>query len=317
MIKLFVGNRPIVLLLIPVIIGVLVVVNLFSDYYTYSEFTNLGMWGSSFQFPYGLTITIGPLLVLLNSTLLSRLFNSNGLLDKNTYITSLLYVVYFGFYHSFYQADGLLIAHTFLIATLYQLFKLHQNSDGRKNVFNAGFMAGVAITFHPASILFFPFIYFSVLVIRPFVLRELLLLVAGFLVPIIYGSIYLWFTSGEIDLQLLTDATGYEKKQIDFLVTAALFALSVLFSFLALSKQSQKTSIRTKKLNRVLLWVAISSLFLGLYDYIYFRQIERFSLTIIPLSIFLTFAFTNKSYFAFAKALFYIVLIYSILKLFL
>jgi hypothetical protein len=154
-------------------------------------------------------------------------------------------------------------------------------------------------------------------VIRPFVIRELLLLVAGFLVPIIYGSIYLWFSGGEIDLQLLTDATGYEKIQIDFLVTAALFVASVLMSFLALNKQRQKTGIRVKKLNRILLWISISSLLLGLYDYIYFRQVERFSLTIIPLSVFLTFAFTNKSYFPFAKGLFYIVLIYSILKLFL
>lgn len=316
-IKLFVGNRPIVLLLLPLVVGALVALNQFSNYYTYSEFTNLGMWGSSFRFPSWLTISFGPLIVLTNSVLLSRLFNSNSLLDRNTYITSLLYVIYFGFYHSFYQADGLLVAHILLIGSLYQLFKLHQNTDGRKNVFNTGFMVGLAATFHPASLFFLPFVYFSILVIRQFIFRELLLLLSGFLVPIIYGSIYWSYSGKEIDLQLLTNATNYEKIQIDFLVTASLFAISVIISFFALRHQSQKTGIRIKKLNRILLWITISCLILGLYDFIYFRQIERFSLTIIPLSIFLTFAFTSKSYFLIAKALFFIVLMYSVLKLFL
>jgi hypothetical protein len=319
--KLFVGNRPIVLLFLPVIISIMVGINLFFDYYSYADTINLGLWGNGFEWPLWLTGILGPLLVLVNSILLSTLFNSHSLLDRNTYVTSLIYVIYFSYYHSFYQLDGLIIAHLFLIASLFQLFRLHQNEDGRKAVFNAGFFTGLAMTFHPASVVFFPFVYFSVVVIRPFLLRELGLLLAGFVVPLIYAFLNNYFFGGwkesEITWRLLEYSTSYAKIQLDFLVTATLFVLTIILSFLALGGQAQSTGIRAKKLNRMLLWMSIASFILGSYDYIRFGQIERFSLLLIPVSVFLTFAFTSKRYQYITNGFFYLVLIYSLVKLFL
>jgi hypothetical protein len=316
-IKWFIGNRPIVLLLLPIIIGCFVALNQISGYYTYSNSTNLGIWGDNFEFPYWFTLVLAPLLVLFNGITLSRLFNTNGLLDRNTYVSSLIYVVYFSFYHSFYQADGLLLSHVLMIMVLNQLFRLHQNEDGKKIVFNVGFLSGLAVTFHPALVVFLPFLYFSVVVVRPFLLRELLLLIVGFSVPLVYAVLFLWYFDSQITPQLIKTSTNYSQIQIDFLVTASLFILTVLLSLLALNKQSQKTSIRTKKLTRMLFWMSIASVILGLYDYISFGQIERFSLLLIPVSIFLTFGFTNKAYSYLTNGFFYLVLAYSILKLFL
>lgn len=316
-IKWFVGNRPIALLLLPVIIGILVALNQWFGYYPYSNSTNLGIWGDHFQFPYWLTLILGPLLVLFNGIRLSRLFNSNGLLDRNTYISSVIYVVYFSFYHSFYQADGLLLSHVLLILVLFQLFDLHQNEDGKKAVFNSGFLLGLAVTFHPAIAVFIPFVYFSIVVVRPFLFREMLLLLVGTAVPLVYAFFYLWYFESQITLQLIKTSTEYYKIQIDFLVTAFLFIVTILLSFLALNKQSQKTSIRTKRLLRMLFWLTIGCALLGLYDYIAFGQIERFSLLLIPLSIFMSFAFTNKSYGYITNGFFYLVLAYCIVKLFL
>jgi hypothetical protein len=317
MLKWFIGNRPIALLLLPVIIGTYVVSNLWSNYYEYSKFTNLGVWGDKFVFQNWVTLILGPSLVLVNAIFLTNLFNKNSFIDRNTYITSLVYVAYFSFYHSFYQLDGLTISHTLLILTLFEIFKLHSHTDGKKSGFNAGFFAGLAMTFHPALLVFLPFLLFMVLVIRPFFLREIILLLIGFLVPLIYAYAYSWFNDHEINMRLIAFSTNNDKHRIDFFVSAILFVFTVLLSLLALNKQSQKTSIRAKKLMRILLIFSICCIFLGSLDFIFFGQIERFSIIFIPLSFFLTFGLQNKSYQWLNSALLYLILAYGIGKLFL
>ena len=266
MLQWFTGNRPIVLLLLPLLIGVLVALNLWSGYYEYAATTNLGIWGSKFQFPQWLTLTLGPLFALGNAMLLNLLFNRNDFIDRNSYITSLIYIAYFAFYHAFYQMDGLSISHFLLILVLFEIFKLAQNESGNKAVFNAGFLAGLACTFHPAALLFFPFLYLMVVALRPFLLREFVLLVIGFGIPILYAFIFSWFQNNTMDMRLLKTSTNYNKIQIDFLVTAGLLICTVVVSFLALNQQSQKTSIRAKKLMRALVLFAIFSLVLGGLD---------------------------------------------------
>lgn len=317
MLQWFSGNRPIVLLLLPFIIGLFVVLNLWSGYYAYNPTTNLGLWGSDYQFPQALTLTLGPLFTFGNALLLNMLFNRNDFIDRNTYITSLIYVAYFGFYHAFYQLDGLSISHFLLILALYEIFKLAHNEKGNKAVFNAGFLVGLACTFHPAVLLFFPFLYFMVVALRPFLLREFILLLLGFAVPLLYASLFAWFQHKAIDMRLLQTSTNYTKIQIDFLVTATLFICTVIISFLSLNQQSQKTSIRSKKLMRALFIFTAFCLLIGSLDYVFFRQIERFSLLFIPVSFFLTFGLLSKTYQWLSRSLVYLILIYTVGKIFL
>jgi len=317
MLKWFIGNRPIVLLLLPVVIGIYVALNLWSNYYEYSEFTNLGVWGDKFALPSWLTLLLAPAFVLINAVFLTNLFNKNSFIDRNTYITSLIYIAYYSFYHGFYQLDGLAISHTLLILTLFEIFKLHVNEDGKKAMFNAGFFAGLAMTFHPALLLLLPFLLIMTLIVRHFVFREFILLLVGFFVPLIYAYAYYWFNDNEINMRLITISTNFKKLRIDFLVTAFLFIFTVLLSFLAVNKQSRKTSIRAKRLMRVLLVFSICCIGLGSLGYIFFGQIERFSLLFIPLSFFLTFGLQIKSYQWLNSALLYLILAYGIGKLFL
>lgn len=316
MLNWFSGNRAIVLLLLPLIIGVFVIMNLWSGYYQYAPSTNLGMWGSSIVFPQWLTLSLGPFFVLVNALLINNLFNRNDFIDRNTYITSLIYIANFSFYHAFYQMDGLSVSHFLLIMALFEVFKLAQNEKGNKAVFNAGFLAGLAATFHPAVLLFFPFLYFMVVALRPFLFREFFLLLIGFFVPLLYGFLFSWYRENDISMRLIESSSNYTKIQIDFLVTAVLFIFTILLSLLALNQQSQKTSIRAKKLMRALFIFTLFCLVLGSLDYITFGQIERFSLLFIPVSFFLTFGWQSKRYVWLSSALIYLILIYSVVKLF-
>lgn len=316
MIRLFLENRVGVLLTLPFFIGLYIFLNSQFLYYQIVEETNLGFWSSAFSEPVWLNMFLGGLLVLINAIALNWIFNSHEFLDRNSYIISLLYVVTMSFYHSFYSVDGLLIAQTFVICMLSQFFHLKQNADGRRNVFNGFFFAGLAATFHPFMIFTFPVLLIMILIIRPFVFREFFLAMGGFLIPLTYALVYQWYFDHELNFQILKNASNFQL-QTDFLITLVFFGILLALGTFSLRTRMQKSSIRLKKQIQIIWLLVFISLSFGVIDFIFFLQIERFSLLLIPLSILLTYSFLHKSYGIISSIVFYITIIYSVVKFFL
>lgn len=317
MVKLFLGNRSIVQFLLPLLVIVYVVLNYFINYYAYTDNANFGFWGNNVKFGSLTSQILASLLILGNAVFINAVFNWNQFLERNSFMPSLLYIVLLSFYHSFYQLDGLLISHFFLILCIYQLYLLRQNGDGRKTVFNGAFFAGMAATFHPPLIGLIPFIFFMTWGIRPFIIRETILCTLGFLVPLFYAGFYLIYTGTSIDLKLLKTSTNYERQQFDFLVTSGIFIFSLFLSLVSIQAHIKKSSIRLKKMARILWWFVFVGLAIGVIDFLFFNQIQRFSLIMIPFSFFLTFSFSHKTLSTVAIGLFYVTLSYSFLKFFL
>lgn len=316
-VRLFLGNRALVLLLLPLLVTAYFLLNSISNYYNQENVTNLGLWGETLAF-FPITLKVSAaILVCINAVGINFIYNSNEFLERNSYLSSLLYVVLMSFYHSFYSIDGLLFAHTSMILMLFQFFKLRQNEEGRRNVFNGAFFAGMAATFHPPMVTLLPFVLIMIWTIRPLVFREIILAILGFALPILYAGVFLWYSDHTIDLRILEQATNYSKKQTDFLVMAVLFTLLFLLSLFSIRGKMQKSSIRLKKLVNILWWLVGVSVLFGLGDYFFFGQIERFSFLMIPLAFFLTFSFVNKTFMITATVLFYITFVYSLVNFFL
>lgn len=314
MIRLFLENRIGVLLLLPVIIAIYFLLNFQTGYYLPSAEINLGLWNSQLVDATIFSV-ISTFLILLNAVGLNILFNINEFFDKNTYIVSLLYVVTMSFYHSFYSLNGSLIAHSFLILMLYQFFKLKQNVDGRAQVFNGALFAGVAATFFPPLLISLPFIFVMILIIRPFYLREILLSIFGFITPVIFAVVYVWTSNTRIDWMILDDKTNFQL-QTDFIVSMVVFAVLLTLSVFSLSARLQKSSIRLKKQIQIIWVLIVLSVFLGVVDFLFFKQIERFSVLMIPLSILLSYSFYHKNYGIVSTVVFYLTMLYSVLKFF-
>ncbi len=316
MIRLFLENRVGVLLTLPFFIGFYIFLNTHFPYYQIIDETNFGFWNSAFKEPIWLSTLLGGFFVLINSISLNWIFNSHEFLDRNSYIISLLYVVTMSFYHSFYCIDGLLVAQTCIIFMLSQFFQLKQNTDGRRNVFNGFFFAGLAATFHPYMIFTFPVLMLMILIIRPFVFREFFLALGGFLIPLMYALVYQLYFDQELDFQILKNSTNFQL-QTDFVVTLVFFGILLVLGTFSLTTRMQKSSIRLKKQIQIIWLLVLVSLSFGIIDFIFFQQIERFSLLLIPLSILLTYSFLHKSYGIISSIVFYLTIIYSLVKFFL
>lgn len=315
MVKLFLSNRAIVVFLLPFIIGAYLGVGFYNQQFIASETINLGFFGVLTIDPLFTTI-LSFLLLFLNAFTINYLFNQNEFYERNMYLPSLLYVVLMSFYHSFYKMDGVLIAHTLLILCLRQLFQLKQNEDGRKLIFNAAFLGGLAAIVHPPFVILLPFLFIMVWSIRPFVLRESLLLITGFGIPLIYGGFYLKWLDSSINLQLLKQATTYENQLLNYYVTTGIMALMLFLGMIGIQSKVSKSSIRLKKIVRILWILLLISALFGIGDFLIFHQIERFSFIIISLCFFLPYVFIHKTWAPIASGIFYLAFIYSFIKFF-
>lgn len=317
MLKIFLGNRAGVLFLIPILVIGYFMLEYQTNHYSINAMLDYGCWGKlKTGLPFFVKIGAGSL-ICINAFFINWLFNTNGYFERNHYICSLLYVVLMSFYHSFFNLDGMLISHTFVLLMLYQFYKLNQNHDGRKNVFNGAFFAGIAATFHPPLVLLLPSLFIMVWIIRPFILREFMLVLTGFLLPLFYAAVYMLYFNYTVDIPFLMQLTHYSVQQVDFLIRAVLFTLLFILGLISIGLRMQKSTIRLKKLVGILWVLLFIGVLLGTLNFFIFKQIEAFSFLVLPLSFFLAFAFTNQTFNWMASILFYATFAYSAFNFFL
>jgi len=316
MLRSFLGNQILVLLFIPILIGAYFVTNFFMQATEILPSVDLGAWGrfSIYQIQF-LPIASG-LLILINAIALNFLFNSNEFYEKNTYVIAMFYVLFLSFFSSFYQLSGSLFAHTFVILAFFQLFYLQNNSDGRKRTFNAGLFAGLAVTFQPALVVLFPFLWVMVTRIRPFVFREMILLTLGFILPLSYALVYITYFNQHFDFQWIESSMNAINHKVNFFSVLALFSLATSISLIVLSYKTSKSSIRFKKLHAILKLFLSASIILTLVDYLFFNSIEIMNFSVIIISFIFPYLFFYKSSVLVGKLIFYGTFIFSLVRFF-
>lgn len=316
MLRLFIIGQFFAPFLIAILLISYILLNQYTGYFSDNLLVDIGLWGSfQVQKAQWLLFVAGGL-IFLNAFLLNRLFNRNNFSEKNTWIVALVYVVLMSFYHTFYYIDGVTIAHTFLVLSVYQLFDLESNLDGRKASFNAGFLFGVAASFHPALLFIFPLLWLMITRIRPFVFREIILASVGFCVPLIYGFSLVFYQNQAINWNFIEKSLNYSQKEINFLIYVGLFAVAALVGIVGFRIKLAKSSIRFRKLAAIIVLCLVAGISIGTLQYIILRKYEWFSFGMIGLSLFLSFSFFNKKTEAISSILLYLLLGFSFAKFF-
>lgn len=254
-------------------------------------------------------------LIFISSILLNVIFNRNEFMERNSHLTPLLYITLMSFFHFFYFLEGLSFAQLFIVLTVFQLFKLNQNEDGRRIVFNAGFFFSVACTFYPVLFIGLPFLFWMVWVMRPFILRESALLVTGFIVPLIYSGAY------SIIFKTSLDRTEFSSSSpvfhwLNILVCCVGILLLILVSLKGLFAKINVSSIRMKKLFRLMLLFIILCLLIIFIDFFAFHKVEAGGLILICLVFIIPYGFGQKTQRAFPTFIYYLVFFYSVSKFF-
>lgn len=315
MIRFFVSNRVAATFLLPFIILAFHLLNNHFEYHEVSNEINFGFWSGLFHFSSLVSQLLGGIFIILNALTLNYLYNNYDFQDKNTYIISLIYVVLMSFYYSFYRLDGILFSHLFFILSLTKYFKLKQNNEGRETIFNCALFLGIASTFQPPLLLFFPIYVVMYLIIRPFSLREFLLFTAGFLAPLLIATIYLKLSMGKLNFDLIISNAGNQIHQ-DFIVVLCFILILLVLSILGIRARILKSSNRLKKQIQIMWFMCAIAIGMGSIDLFIFKQNERFSLIVLPLAILLSYSFLSKRFELTATITFYLTIAYAVIKFF-
>lgn len=315
MVQLFFGNRSFALLFLPILAAAYVILNIYVPYYLPEDNAHFGFWGDLLPQSRWIAQVLAPLLVLVEAVLINSLFNRNDFMERNTYIPALLYVTCMSEFHCFYFLDGFAIAQFAVVVAVHQLFQLYQNEDGRRYVFNVGFWLGIACTFHPLFVLMALIAFWLVWVIRPFVMRESALLVVGFIIPLMYGGFY----SAWIDITIQNEQFSSTSFALNIEDVVFLSSTAFVIALLSLGKlllKVQQSSIRLKKLFRILLILINFTLLITLLEYFMFDKKEVLALVFVPLMFVFPYAFGVKKPRLVTTSVYYLLFVFSVGKFF-
>ncbi|MCC7333105.1 MAG: hypothetical protein IT232_10920 [Flavobacteriales bacterium] len=229
----------------------------------YSESININLpyfslsnnFGWLFQM-HAVQIFISSLIIGVQAVLLNRIINSEKLLQGDSHLSALFFVVLNSASALIISFSPIIIANCFVIALLYTFFKLYNTDNAKSRLFNAGLIIGVGVIFFSPLLLFFPLLWIVLSYVRTSSFNDYLISLVGLCVPLSYLLAFVFLTDSIFVVSfndwILIDTVfpqmEFPRSHFYFIVTLLIlfgFAFLNLFQFLI------REVVKTRKLSFV------------------------------------------------------------------
>ena len=235
-------------------------------------------------------------LLFFQAVLLNRLVIINRLSNGISLFAGVFYILICSFAASNSILSPVILANTFFILAITDLFYAFKKSSNAGKIFNAGLWTGLATLFYAPYIVFIIFGLVGLSILRVFKIRDTLQFLVGFLNILFLYLVIHYFSYGNVDFleNLFPDFGKLNWKLPERILNFAIlliFALLVVFSIFTYNGNTIKKSIQARKKIDVLYWIF---LFAGI-SILLFQTVGIHHLLIlaVPLGIFLGFRFFN------------------------
>lgn len=198
MIKIFKTNQ-IVLNILLLVYAFVIRSSGFVLNYDFPAIENVGFWffeiqtdiASLGQFHH---FVISTLLIVFQAVLLNLISNALRFHSDSNLLVGVFYILLSSFFTDFHFVTPVLIANTFVIFALYELFKTYRSNRSSKNLFNTGMCTVLASFFYSPYIFLLIAILFGLNTLRAFKAKEMYMIVIGAMIPIFLTFTYtFWF----------------------------------------------------------------------------------------------------------------------------
>lgn len=237
-------------------------------------------------------------LLLIQAILINTMVSNHRLANEINLFPGLFYILVCCLLPDFLYLSPLLMANTFFIVAIAELFETYKVSTCADRIFNAGFWVGVA------SLFYFSFIIYIILgliglgILRAFYLSERLGLIAGALVPyILTGTYYFWngeldfFMENQISKNIVLLDFQNVKDQTGNIIKIAAYSLILVWILLTSAQYKYKKIIQVqKKIDIILIAIIVGGLTFLFQSNI---TVEHFLILGVPVGILLSFNFTG------------------------
>jgi len=263
---------------------------------------------------------IALILVLTGAFLFNQILIKHELVPKNTLIPALVYMTLMSHSDHLLKLEPALIAGMLLLYVLHFLFQVYTEEDAYSQIFNSGFLTGVASFIYFPSIFFIFFIWLTFIVYRLYKWREWFIPITGVAIPYMFLLTYFfWFDQLDLVIQAYLTYFGslfplqfnFELDPLNYAITGIILFL-FLWSFLKMAADIQEKNISIRKRFGSVFWFFFISFMI--YIFADFHDTSHLILLTIPLSVYISNGFSHLRKKIWIELLFGVLLILIILN---
>ena len=135
------------------------------------------------------------LLLFTQATLFNRICNHQKIFPKPNFLPGMSYVLITSLIPSWNYFSAPLLVNSIMIWVFYQMTELYSTHRSDTSIFNIGVLTGLVTLIYQPAISFLLLLFFALLVMRPFRLREWVMSLLGFTTPYYFLFIVLYLTN--------------------------------------------------------------------------------------------------------------------------
>jgi hypothetical protein len=214
----------------------------------------------------GFSVSMGLLVSIGTAFLLNYIIYQHHILVKRSWLPALLFVVFSACTPGLLWLNPQLISGIFLLGALHLLLATYRMDKAFGFVFNAGILIGIAALFYLPSIVFLLFAIVVIILLRPFIWREWVILILGSTVaPIYTGVYYFWndklqFMTREAIINPIVHRSFFLKLPVEYYFLTAMTGLMLFVSAGRFLSGAGTSTLKTKKGISVMIWFLVFSL---------------------------------------------------------
>lgn len=234
-------------------------------------------------------------LLLLQAFFLNYFVSEHRLASEVSLFPGLFYILASSMLPEFLHLSPLLMANTFFLIVLAEIFAIYKKVDCADRIFNIGFWAGVGALFYPSYLFLIVVGFVGLNILRAFRLRERLMLLIGLLAPYILISAYFFWTDQFFAFWQGRLPAGFAF--LDFISTPnllvfrslAIFGILILVALFSYRSYLFKQNMQAQRKINILFWSLLATAFTLLMQADI--GIGHLLVTAVPIGIMLSFNF--------------------------
>lgn len=189
-------------------------------------------------YPFLITL-LSFILIFSEALLINYIIQRNEIINTTSYLPALVYMVLMSLQPEMFSLHPIVIASLFMLLATHTLLQSYKKETSYSEAFDTGFFIALATLFYIPSLVFILLLWIGLIIIRPFVWREWVISLIGFILPWIFLVFYYFWNDKIHDLQydalyytLVTPQKAFDTltfsypamAQISILLVAAFFA---------------------------------------------------------------------------------------------
>jgi hypothetical protein len=316
--KIFRSQQPANFLIIPLIAGLLWLPSVFRTPILHSANDDMPVYHLIVSFlPAGAAAFLALMLVILQALYLNYLINKYEVLYKPSFLPALIYVLLMSFSREVMWLHPVVLVNMLVLALFDRAFALFKHPSPARMLFQGSFFTGLAFLLYYPAIIFYLLLLLSLGIIRSLSLREWLVTLISFLLPIYFACIWAYWRGDlqqfmnyvtphlprfrELPHPHLAPALAYE--------TIVVCVLGLL-SLFRLRRNFYKNTIRTRSNQRIFVY----ALFASAISLLLVPAISpyHFTLFALPMAVFIAYYFLSFKSRLWISEVFFVLLVLTV-----